>query len=102
MDIKERAGAPEENEKKQYKPLPHYDPMLHEDFSMYDHPTYVRDLSLFDNNEVMLNRGNVIHFYECKTLKPKKIGGDAIDVEITSEEDLPDGADDHADPAEML
>lgn len=101
MNMTEQASAPDENEKKSYKPLPHYDPMLHEDFSMYERPTYIRDLTLFDNNEVMLNRGNVIHFYECNTLKPKKIGGDAIDVEITSEEDITDSAGDHAGSAEM-
>ncbi|MDE7298562.1 MAG: hypothetical protein K2N94_06995 [Lachnospiraceae bacterium] len=100
MNIPEKAAESAESEKKRYKPIPHYNPMLHEDFSMYERPTYIRDLSLFDSDEVMLERGNVIHFYECKFSEPKKIGGDAIDVEITAEEDLSDDAAEEEDSEE--
>lgn len=73
---------------KGYTPILPYDVTAHEDFYMYDHATYVRDLSLFDNNERMMNRGNVIHFYNCKFGEPKKIGGDVVDSEIMSEEEV--------------
>ncbi len=72
-----------------YTPILPYDVTAHEDFYMYDHFPYTRDLSLFDNNERMMNRGNVIHFYTCKMAEPKKIGGDVVDSEITAEEDIP-------------
>lgn len=71
-----------------YTPILPYDITAHENFSMYDNFAYVRDITLFDNNERMMNRGNVIHFYDCKFVEPKKIGGDVVDSEIMAEEDL--------------
>lgn len=75
---------------KHYTPILPYDSTLHEDFSMYDRPVYTRDLSLFDNNERMMNRGNVIHFFECKKVAPRKVGGDIIDAEISEEKESPE------------
>ncbi len=77
-----------EVEKKGFTPVSHFNAMPYEDFAMYDRATYVRDLSLFDNNEVMMNRGNIIRYYDCKAAKPKKVGGDIIDAEISHEEDI--------------
>ena len=77
-----------EVEKKGFTPVSHFNAMPYEDFSMYDKATYVRDLSLFDKNEVMMNRGNIIRYFNCKDVKPKKVGGDIIDAEISHEEDI--------------
>ena len=76
-----------------YTPILPYDVTAHEDFYMYDHFAYTRDLSLFDSNERMMNRGNIIHFYTCKMGEPKKIGGDVVDSEITAEEEIVPDAD---------
>lgn len=71
-----------------FTPILPFDVTAHEDFSMYDRFPYVRDITLFDNNIRMMNRGNVIHYVTCTFGEPKKIGGDVVDSEITAEEDL--------------
>ncbi|MDE7326195.1 MAG: hypothetical protein K2N63_07970 [Lachnospiraceae bacterium] len=71
-----------------YTPILPFDITAHEDFSFYDRFPYIRDISLFDNNIRMMNRGNIIRYVNCKVVEPKKIGGDVVDSEITAEEDV--------------
>lgn len=82
----------DEKKEKKYTPIQPYDRTLFEDHSMYNNPHYTRDLSLFDNNEVMMNRGNMIHNYQTKMVEPRKVGGDVIDVEASAEYDVTDEA----------
>ena len=62
---------------KKYTPIQPFNIMIGEDFSMYENPTYHRDLTLFDQDEVKMERGNVISQFRCNFEKPRMIGGDA-------------------------
>lgn len=66
----------EKKDEKKYTPILPFDITTGEDHYMYDHPVYVRDITLFDNNERMMNRGNVISIFNCKMVPPCKVGGD--------------------------
>lgn len=66
-----------------FSPILPFDVTVGENFAMYQNPTYHRDISLFDNNEQMMERGNVIHAYRCNFQEARPIGGD---VAATAEE----------------
>lgn len=61
---------------KKYTPILPFDITTGEDFYMYDHPVYKRDITMFDHNEQMMNRGNVISILNYKMGEPRRIGGD--------------------------
>ncbi len=62
-----------------YTPVLPYDITVGEDHDMYQHFTYHRDISLFDNDEKKMERGNVIHSYRCNFKDPLPIGGDPVE-----------------------
>lgn len=66
---------------KKYTPLLPYDVTRGERFEAYDNTVYRRDLSLFDNDETKLNRGNVVSVFSYQLAGPKKIGGDTASEE---------------------
>ena len=81
-------------EKKDYTPILPFDVTVGEDYSMYDNTVYHRDITLFDQNERMMNRGNTISVLNYKMGAPRKIGGDPVEEkeEENMEEDSGDSS----------
>jgi hypothetical protein len=59
--------------KEDITPIQPFDVTIGENYSMYDQEKYKRDLSLFNENAVMMERGNIIKYYNAKDTKPYKI-----------------------------
>lgn len=66
---------------KNYTPILPFDVTTGEDHSMYDNTVYHRDITLFDQNEKMMNRGNTVSVLNYKMVAPRKIGGDPAEEE---------------------
>lgn len=77
----------DDTKKAKYTPILPFDITIGEDFEMYQNFTYRRDLSLFDNDEQKMERGNVIHGYRCNFQEARPIGGDAPAAEEESSEE---------------
>lgn len=58
-----------------YEPLLPYDITYGENHPLYDNMTYVCDPIFCNKEAVHMDSGNIIKFYECLPLEPKKIGG---------------------------
>ncbi|MBQ9120248.1 MAG: hypothetical protein IJY09_09395 [Lachnospiraceae bacterium] len=86
----------DDTNKTKYSPILPFDVTVGEDFSMYQHTTYHRDISMFDNDEQMMERGNVIHSFRCNFQEARPIGGDMPVKTDTDESDTDNEVSDEA------
>ena len=81
----------DDTKKTKFTPILPFDVTVGEKFEMYQNFTYQRDISLFDNDEQMMERGNVIHAYRCTFQDARPIGGDPLpEDEISEDEATPE------------
>lgn len=63
-------------DEKKYTPLLPYDDTKNDSFKIYNEIHYQRDLSIMEDDPIMMHHPAMIKYYECTSAEPVKIGGD--------------------------
>lgn len=61
---------------RQYAPLLPFNESLYERFQMYDNVSYVRDITLIDEDSLKLHQPSMIKYFRCDLGSAVPIGGD--------------------------